>query len=408
MSVTNIAGTIASRSITAAIESAQRRRPRRAVALDLAGRPEAQRVFDPEHEQREPLEHPEEPRAARVHRRDGLRDHGQHVGDDQRRQQPAHEAATGDSGSSRLGGRARRVTRACRAIGRAFAPGSLNVRVGAAALSCRRRELGERRALGAVVQLAQRFLQLLQQNDTVCPSNSPGAAVGVLHADDAALAGLGTRGVAVQRCCSRRTGGAAEAAAGAWSGTLAARFYRAPGRMRSPRAFSGLCPGRTIAPLGGALTPGADASRSGLVRAPDCVLPGRLPPIDPGRQRGRAGVPACALSQPAPALSDVVAAAAGRRLWPKDWKDTAAPVEQSVAFALYTTHAETLKLGAALPAGGRRRPRRGAVGAAAEDLERRVARGRARQGRRDGLRVAAGRGEALAGALPRRRLGHDP
>ena len=42
-------------------------------------------------------------------------------------------------------------------------------------------------------------------------------------------------------------------------------------------------------------------------------------------------------------------AAAGQgAFWPKDWKDTAAPVEQSVAFALYTTHAETLKLTAQL------------------------------------------------------------
>ena len=48
-----------------------------------------------------------------------------------------------------------------------------------------------------------------------------------------------------------------------------------------------------------------------------------------------------------PALSDVVAAAAAKA--PSgDWKDTAAPVEQSVAFALYTTHAETLKLTAQL------------------------------------------------------------
>ena len=44
----------------------------------------------------------------------------------------------------------------------------------------------------------------------------------------------------------------------------------------------------------------------------------------------------------------LTAASAQQTFWPEDWKDTAAPLEQSVAFALYTTHADTLKLTAQL------------------------------------------------------------
>ncbi len=44
----------------------------------------------------------------------------------------------------------------------------------------------------------------------------------------------------------------------------------------------------------------------------------------------------------------LTAASAQEAFWPSDWKDTSAPLEQSVAFALYTAHAGTLKMTAQL------------------------------------------------------------
>ncbi len=47
-------------------------------------------------------------------------------------------------------------------------------------------------------------------------------------------------------------------------------------------------------------------------------------------------------------LIGIAPLSAQQTFWPEDWTDTAAPVEQSVAFALYTTHAGTLKMTAQL------------------------------------------------------------